>query len=153
MGITSQKTIEVGILRAPSVSFTLEGDFGNFSGDYTAYAENGKIRFQNETGDKFIFRPDDPQSSFVLKDVVIGIEFHWERKEDQRFKGSLVLIPEDGMVRAINVLPVEDYLISVIASEMSATSSPDYLKAHAVISRSRLLSQIEKRKGIEQQKK
>jgi len=85
--------------------------------------------------------------------VVIGIEFHWERKEDQRFKGSLVLIPEEGMVRAVNVLQVEDYLISVIASEMSATSSAEYLKAHAVISRSWLLSQIEKRKGLEQEKK
>jgi len=152
MGITSQKTIEVGILKAPAVSFSLDGDFGDFSGDYTAFAENGKIRFQDKTGDTFVFRPNDSRSSFVLKDVVIGIEFHWERKEDQRFKGSLVLIPEEGMVRAVNVLPVEDYLISVIASEMSATSSAEYLKAHAVISRSWLLSQIEKRKGIELQK-
>ncbi|MFA7089849.1 MAG: hypothetical protein WC128_07510, partial [Bacteroidales bacterium] len=72
MGITGQKTIEVGILKAPALSFTLDGDFGDFSGDYTAYAENGKIRFQDETGERFVFRPNDPKSSFVLKDVVIG---------------------------------------------------------------------------------
>ncbi|HHV04317.1 MAG: SpoIID/LytB domain-containing protein [Bacteroidales bacterium] len=150
MGNSGQKTIEVGILLAPSVTFQLDGDFGGYSGNYTVAAEDGQIRFQNRKADRFVFEPADGNASFLLKDVVIGIDFHWERKEDQRFRGSLVLIPENNMVRAVNILPVEDYLISVIASEMSATSSLEYLKAHAVISRSWLLSQIEKRQGIEQ---
>jgi len=108
------------------------------------------VRLHDKVGERFVFDPQDDNASFVLKDVVIGIEFHWERKEDQRFRGSLVLIPENCMVRAVNVLSLEDYLVSVIASEMSATSTLEYLKAHAVISRSWLLSQIEKRQGIEQ---
>ncbi|MFA7458165.1 MAG: SpoIID/LytB domain-containing protein [Bacteroidales bacterium] len=148
MGNTSKKTIEVGILLAPSVSFELEGDYGGYSGPCTATAEKGQIRFRDTTADRFVFEPRNGNASFLLKEVVIGIEFHWERKEDQRFRGSLVLIPENNMVRAVNVLPVEDYLISVIASEMSATSSLEYLKAHAVISRSWLLSQIEKREAL-----
>ncbi len=49
---------------------------------------------------------------------------------------------------AINVLPVEDYLISVISSEMNASASPEFLKASAVISRSWLYAQIEKRKQL-----
>ena len=151
MGNTGKKTIEVGILLSPSISFELEGNYGAYSGRFTAIAENGQVRLQDKVQDRFAFEPQDDNASFLLRDVVIGIEFHWERKEDQRFRGSLVLIPENNMVRAVNVLTVEDYLISVIASEMSATSTLEYLKAHAVISRSWLLSQIEKRQGIAQQ--
>lgn len=151
MGNSGQKTIEVGILLAPSVHFVLEGNFNGYSGEYSATVEDGQIRFQDRKAERFVFEPADEHASFLLKDVVIGIEFHWERKEDQRFRGSLVLIREDNMVRAVNVLPIEDYLISVIASEMSATSFLEYLKAHAVISRSWLLSQMEKRQGIQQQ--
>ncbi|MFA5496889.1 MAG: SpoIID/LytB domain-containing protein [Bacteroidales bacterium] len=150
MGTTGQKTIEVGILLAPQVTFLLDGSFGPYTGEYTATVQDGAIRIEGikETSQRFVFKPSDPQASFVLKEVVIGIDFHWERKEDQRFSGSLVLLPEDGMVRAVNVLPVEEYLISVIASEMNATAMAEYLKAHAVISRSWLLAQVEKREML-----
>lgn len=90
-----------------------------------------------------VFVPSSADCSFTLKDVVIGIDFHWERKEDQTFKGALKLIEEDGMLRAVNVVPVETYLTSVISSEMSANASLELLKAHAVISRSWLLRQME----------
>ena len=89
--------------------------------------------------DERLFEPADEGASFTLKDVVIGIGFHWERKEEQRFCGSLLLKMEEGMVRAVNVVPVETYLASVISSEMSANASLELLKAHAVISRSWLL--------------
>ncbi len=150
MGTTGQKTIEVGILLAPQVTFLLDGPFGSYTGEYTATVQDGAVRIEGikETSQRFVFEPSDAQASFVLKEVVIGIDFHWERKEDQRFSGSLVLLPEDGMVRAVNVLPVEEYLISVIASEMSATAMAEYLKAHAVISRSWLLAQVEKREAL-----
>jgi len=93
------------------------------------------------------------ESSFELNDVTIGIKFHWERKEDQTFKGSLKIIVEDEKLTAINILPLEDYLISVISSEMSATSSLELLKAHAIISRSWLLAQIEKGQILKQNPK
>lgn len=82
--------------------------------------------------------------SFTVKDVVIGVNFHWERHEDQTFTGSLRLIPEEEgrKITLVNVLDIEDYLKSVISSEMSATSSPALLRAHAVVSRSWLLAQI-----------
>ena len=92
-------------------------------------------------------------SSFELKDVVIGINFHWERKEDQQFKGHLKLIVENNMITAINIVSLEDYLISVISSEMSASSSEELLKTHAVISRSWLLAQIEKNKTVKTENK
>ena len=151
MGSTSQKTIEVGILLADSVSFQLEGNFGRYSGSYEVSLKENRLFFDGMLYDALCFAPDSQACSFVLKDVVIGIDFHWERKEDERFKGALRFIPEKGKVRAINSLSVEDYLISVIASEMSATSTPEYLKAHAVISRSWLLSQIEKKHGLQKQ--
>ena len=95
---------------------------------------------------------DSANDSFELLDVTIGINFHWERKENQRFRGALKLIVENSKLTAVNVISVEDYLISVISSEMSATASAELLKAHAVISRSWLLAQIQKNKEIAETK-
>lgn len=97
---------------------------------------------------EFTFASSQNSSSFLLKNVTIGIGFHWEQKEDQQFSGGLKLIIEGGKIRAINIVPLEAYLRSVISSEMSATCSPDLLKAHAVISRSWLLAQIEKTRRL-----
>jgi SpoIID/LytB domain protein len=96
---------------------------------------------------ELLFTPQDADASFELQDVSIGIDFHWEQKENQRFSGSLKIITEEKAsnqlsLTAINILPVEDYLTSVISSEMSATASLELLKAHAVISRSWLLANI-----------
>lgn len=120
-----------------------------YQGDYAARYEDGKIMFKGAAYDEMTFEPADSNSTFLLKNVIIGIGFHWERAEDQRFEGSLKIIVEDGKLTAINRLSVEDYLISVISSEMSATSSLELLKAHTVISRSWMLSQIEKREALE----
>lgn len=87
------------------------------------------------------------KNEFELKDVTIGINFHWERKENQRFRGELeILRNEDGTATAVNAIPMEEYLKSVISSEMSATSSMELLKAHSVISRSWLLAQIDRKR-------
>jgi stage II sporulation protein D len=91
---------------------------------------------------------DQKESFFTLHDVTIGVNFHWQRKENQNFKGNLRFIIEDEKVTAVNILSIEDYLVSVISSEMSATSSMELLKAHAVTSRSWLLAQIEKSKKL-----
>lgn len=80
--------------------------------------------------------PKSADASFSLYDVTIGVNFHWERKETQTFRGTLRLVVEADKICAINELPVETYLVSVISSEMKATSSMELLKAHAVISRS-----------------
>jgi SpoIID/LytB domain protein len=90
------------------------------------------------------------EASFELNDVVIGINFHWERKEDQQFKGSLEFMIENEKLTAVNILPLEDYLISVISSEMNAASSLELLKAHAIISRSWILAQIKKGKELKE---
>ena len=93
------------------------------------------------------FEPCGADASFTLKEVVIGIGFHWQRTEDQVFRGALELIADDGRVTAVNRIGVEEYLVSVIASEMNASASPELLKAHAVISRSWLLAQIVRRQA------
>ena len=118
--------------------------------------QDGKIWLNNEMMDEeiLVFNPVRyHEASFELNDVVIGINFHWERKEDQQFKGSLEFRIENEKLTAINIVPLEDYLVSVISSEMSATSSLELLKAHAIISRSWLLAQIEKGKVLNQRKK
>lgn len=143
MGALRQKTVEVGVLHAPAIGFTLDDSFGAFSGSHTATAVDGRVLLDGVLYDELVFDSTHPEASFVLHDVVIGIGFHWERKEDQRFTGSLRLIPAEGALQAINRLPIEDYLVSVIASEMSVNALPEYLKAHAVISRSWLLYQME----------
>jgi len=157
-----QPKIQVGIMFAPSISFQLHGRFINpddssvWQGNFKVNSdENGLITLggkEKQIKLPFTLMPDVEQSSFFeLKDVTIGINFHWERREDQRFTGGLKIIEENGHLTAINILPLEDYLKSVISSEMSATSSEELLKAHAVISRSWLLAQIDKGKSLKEQ--
>lgn len=120
------------------------------AGNYSVKIFNGKILFNNVEYDEITFEADQiHEDSFELKDVIIGVNFHWERKENQRFLGGLKFIVENGSISAINIVSLEDYLMSVISSEMSATSSEKLLKAHAVISRSWLLAQIQKNKSLE----
>jgi SpoIID/LytB domain protein len=138
------------------IEFSLSGKFLLNSkpfndGVYSAKISDKQIVLkQNDneitSGDEIVLFANDVECSFELKNVTIGVDFHWEQQENQKFQGALKLIVEGDKVRAINIVGLEDYLKSVISSEMSATSSPDLLKAHAVISRSWLLAQIDKSK-------
>ena len=155
----SQPKIQIGIIASEEIRFSLQQKFYSEikeefpAGDYMAVVKNNQVFLKSDSGNifcsnSFLLTPEKSESSFELKNVIIGINFHWEQQENQRFNGSLKLIPENGKVRAVNEIDLEEYLKSVISSEMSATSSPDLLKAHAVISRSWLLAQIEKTKSI-----
>lgn len=147
-------TISVGIVSAPAIDVVFYGDFNvagtAVSGPQTvSLSPDGRIAWQGRTYDvPLTFTPAGKGDIFEIKDVVIGVNFHWERKENQRFSGSARFIVEDGKLTIVNVLPVEDYLLSVISSEMSAHASLELLKAHAVISRSWLLAQIRKNKAL-----
>ena len=144
--------IKVGIMSAAEVKFILDGDFhvsdNTVSGSQVATTDGKSIIWNNKEYTELFFEPANDEVSFWLEDVTIGVNFHWERKENQRFKGALKLIVENGKITPINILGVEDYLLSVISSEMRATASLELLKAHAVISRSWLLAQIDKNKRI-----
>ena len=88
----------------------------------------------------------EEDSSFELFQVTIGTRFHWERKEDQTFRGNLILLPRrDGTIAAINEIPLEDYLRSVISSEMSAAAPTEFLKVHAILSRSWLMAALSRK--------
>ena len=134
--------VSVGIVGAESVTFTLNG-YGEDGSSRTATIHNGLIQYDGKAHTRLCFKPQSPDDSFSLMDVVIGVNFHWQRLETQTFRGSLRLLADGGKIWAINDLPVEDYLESVISSEMSAQSSLPLLMAHAVISRSWLMSQID----------
>ncbi len=148
--------ISVGIVTGSGLSFTLNGLFRGCDGTreltglYTVIAGSDGMLLTGEdvtvrAGEEMTLIPADPERcSFTLHAVTIGVDFHWQRDEDQTFLGDLKLILRGGRVTAVNILPVEKYLVSVISSEMSATSSAELLKAHAVISRSWLLAQIDK---------
>ncbi|MBP5498246.1 MAG: SpoIID/LytB domain-containing protein [Muribaculaceae bacterium] len=140
--------VRVGVMNEPKVKFIFNGEFkiGDtiVEGEEEAECSNGKIMWNGSLHDDLLFVPvDEEHGSFTLCDVTIGVSFHWRRQENQTFKGALHLIVEDERITTINVLPIEDYLLSVISSEMSATASLELLKAHAVISRSWLLAQIQ----------
>lgn len=157
--------IAVGIMSREEISFTLTGihsderEIVRISGKWNARVSDGRIILTDgkrnlgvEEG--FTLSPYKVEDSyFTLHEVTIGINFHWQRNEDQVFKGGLKFIVENNQVTAINVLTIESYLLSVISSEMSATSSVELLKAHAVISRSWLLAQMEKSKSLARGKK
>ena len=143
--------INVGIVTGKEISFTLNGKYLSqegkvVTGQLKASATgNGEISLGTKKIESIELTPEDNNCSFTLHNVTIGISYHWERQEEQTFTGKLKLITDGENVIAINILPVEDYLVSVISSEMSATSSLEFLKSHAVISRSWLLAQIENR--------
>lgn len=161
--MNQQPNISVGILFAPEISFVLHGRFHcNNTGDILTgkckvSQEGDETQLETEDGIQKVQLPLELEplnysdSCFELMNVVIGINFHWERKENQKFRGSLKIIREESHLTAVNVLPLEDYLTSVISSEMSATSSPQLLRAHAVISRSWLLAQKEKETDLKKQ--
>ena len=138
----STPLVSVGIVGAESITFTLNG-YGEDGSTRTATIHNGLIHCDGKAHTRLCFKPQSPDDSFSLMDVVIGVNFHWQRLETQTFRGSLRLLADGGKIWAINDLPVEDYLESVISSEMSAHSSLPLLMAHAVISRSWLMSQID----------
>ena len=146
------RKVDIGVLRAECIKFDFIGDFmldGNVvsSKNHVSIGE-GLLSYNGRRYRALRFEPQSSDCSFVLHDVVIGVGFHWQRKEKQIFKGELVLIIEDGKVRAINRLFVEDYLVSVISSEMSATSSLEFLKAHTIISRSWLYAQLDRSEKV-----
>lgn len=148
-----EPVITVGILSGKEIGFSFPKEFISsdgiaICGIQQAVYRKGKICWQEKEYDELSFTPQQDTSSFFeLQDVTIGINFHWERKEVQRFKGELKIIVEDDRLTAINIIPIEDYLTNVISSEMSATASLELLKAHAVISRSWLLNKLKVANG------
>ena len=149
-----QEMLSVGILTAPSIVFTLlvpaRMNGRQYAGRHRVSYCDGRLRFDGELYDtvEFLFPEDSSESfspsRFILEQVVIGVGFHWQRNENQTFAGHLLFIAENDGVTAVNRIGTEDYLRSVISSEMKGTASPEFLKAHAVISRSWLLAQIHK---------
>lgn len=148
-----EPVVSVGIMTEKEIHFTLEGNYicnsSKIRGKQTVTWTDHKISWNGRLYDEMLFTPQEQTDSFELQGVTIGVNFHWERKENQRFLGSLKLIAVNDGITAINILPVEQYLESVISSEMSAAASSELLKAHAVISRSWLLAQIDKNKDIQ----
>jgi len=144
--------ISVGIVNAKEIHFTLNGNFfakgETVSGNQQVSFSEGGILWNDILYRELTFTPQEEQNSFSLYDVTIGINYHWERQETQVFLGTLKLVVDEEKIVAINILPVEEYLTSVISSEMNANSSLELLKAHAVVSRSWLFAQIEKRKAM-----
>ena len=140
----TQPLLEVGIMSAKEIEFEILTDG---AGPRKAVLREGKIEYDGTLFDELYFEQQNPSTmfaepSFVLHGVTIGVNFHWERREDQKFAGALKIIVDNGRLTAVNVVGVEDYLLSVISSEMSATASEEFLKAHAVISRSWVMAQI-----------
>ena len=140
----TQPKIEVGIMSGKEIEFEIISDG---AGPRKAALREGKIEYDGALYDELFFDSQTPSTmfaepSFILHGVTIGVDFHWERKEDQKFAGALKIIVNKDKLTAVNVVGVEDYLLSVISSEMSASASEEFLKAHAVISRSWLMAQI-----------
>lgn len=153
VGILFEKQIEFELLSPYCMTGTYCNGVINhskiISGKQVVRYEEGKMQWSGHSYENLIFEPLQPSTdAFELLDVTIGINFHWERKESQRFLGALKIIVENEKLTGVNIISVEDYLTSVISSEMSATASLELLKAHAVISRSWLLAQIQKNKEI-----
>ena len=143
-----QETLEVGIMSGQQISFEIISD-GN--GEQKVEYSEGKILYNGTLYDQLIFDAKTPSTmfaepSFILYGVTIGVDFHWERQVTQKFAGRLKFITDGGKVTAVNEIGVEDYLLSVISSEMKSSAGLEFLKAHSVISRSWVMAQIRNRK-------
>jgi len=143
-----QQTLEVGIMSGQQISFEIISD-GN--GEQKVEYSEGKILYNGTLYDQLIFDAKTPSTmfaepSFILHGVTIGVDFHWERQVTQKFAGRLKFITDGGKVTAVNEIGVEDYLLSVISSEMKSSAGLEFLKAHSVISRSWVMAQILNRK-------
>jgi stage II sporulation protein D len=156
--MNKQPILNVGIMTGTQIDFVLETSYHHNNimmaqGAYNIELRGTKLILQGVdilviTEDDIALIPMFRTNSFLLKEVTVGITFHWEHKEDQRFTGGIRFVEENGLIQVINTVHLEDYLKSVISSEMSGTCSSELLKAHAVISRSWLLAQIEKKKAM-----
>ena len=153
--LKKEPNVSVGIMSAQQIDFSLGGNYiakGEVvSGKQSAECSDGCILWRGNLYSELTFLPQNEKAAFSLEKVLIGVDFHWEREENQTFQGALKLLVEDDKIVAINVIPVENYLISVISSEMKATSALEFLKASAIISRSWLFAQMEKRCRMESQ--
>ncbi len=147
----TEPTIKVGISASPAIDVTIPETYRrNIPADingrlHLTLSDNGKVRCTDGIcADRLLFTATDVDDRFVIHNVTIGINFHWEQAEDQAFHGALLIEPaaQEGMLQAINIIDVETYLRSVVSSEMNANAPEEFLKAHAVISRSWLLAQI-----------
>lgn len=149
-------TINIGLMTEKAVSFILQGEWVNtqngqvITGEQLVFGGNERILYEGKSYHEILFEPFSKDAYFVLKTVVIGKSFHWEHKEDQAYNGALYLKATDDGILVINQIDIETYLSSVISSEMSSTASSEFLKAHAVISRSWLLAQLEKSINLSQ---
>ena len=151
------ETVSVGLMSATELCFRLNGDYTakgqTVCGQQEVTLEDGSIRWNGQLYRNLTFHPteskDGSERSFSLDDVTVGLSFHWERRETLTFPGTLRLVVHEDKIVAINILPVEEYLTSVISSEMNANCPMEFMKAAAVISRSWLLAQIHKRKTLE----
>ena len=135
-------TLRVGIVDSDTIMFSVDGKehlmiYKAEDKMIDEVYENGVLDQRLELND--FLSKNEP---FVLKDVTIGKQFHWEKKEDQVFNGKLQVIAKEGKLHAINIIPIEEYLKSVISSEMSAMNNLELLKAHTIISRSWVLRQV-----------
>jgi stage II sporulation protein D len=155
--IDREPILTVGLMeRRPQVQGRLNGTFRSaqgegYTGRFTASATGNKVIFSTEGGSKIV-RPKEiefiaeDQASFLVAGVTIGIDFHWQREDDLVFQGGLRLLAhEDDTLTVINKIGLENYLASVIASEMSETAPPELLKAHAIMSRSWLTAMLQRK--------
>ena len=153
VGVRTEPTIDVGIMQGKELSFAFNTPYTDgltsYEGQQTASLDNGAILFNGARHEGLTFSAcGNEEATFSLHGVTIGKVVHWQQQETQTFQGSLLLRIIDGELHAINRIPIEDYLTSVIASEMSGTSSVELLKAHAIISRSWLLAQLKENDNI-----
>ena len=149
MQLKREPNVTVGIMNGIEIHFELNGAYSakgeTLTGHQIVTYKDGAIQWKNNIYSELTFTPTDESSTFTLEDVTIGVNFHWERNERQTFCGTLRIIVDEEKLVAINEVPVETYLTSVISSEMSGTSSAELLRAHAVVSRSWLLRQMQRR--------
>lgn len=147
----TEPEVNVGILTTAHLHLTLNGEFrakgAIVTGEQEVTIEDGCLKWHDALYREFTIIPTKPESTFSLHHVTMGKDFHWERHETETFQGKLHLVVEEKKIVAINILPAEQYLTSVISSEMKATCPIEFLKASAIISRSWLLAQMEKRKA------
>lgn len=115
---------------------------------YTVEEKDGSLRFSSErVPNKVVSRDpvriicDDtatlaPHSGVEVDSIVAGRGFHWQKEITQTLPGDLEIHPYKDYLVLVNVVPFEQYLTCVVASEMSAECPVEFMQAQGVAARS-----------------
>ncbi|MEW6557441.1 MAG: SpoIID/LytB domain-containing protein [Elusimicrobiota bacterium] len=88
---------------------------------------------------KVIIKPNQKNSTLIIQDIKYAQGFAWAGVSDREYRGFFEVSVSSVGFSLINIVNIEEYLYSVLPSEMISSWPEEALKSQAVIARSEAL--------------